>query len=173
MRRSRFLKLALLLVLPFAATLGGCGVYSFSGASIEGKNIRLATLENRARNVVPTLSALLTDKLRNRIVSQTGLAPVNTPDADYDVSGSITAYEITVSGLQGGTAQQASQNRLTINIEINFKNRINPKADFKQTFSRFSDFPANRSLQDVESGLIDEIGNQLADDVFNKAFVNW
>jgi len=162
-----------LLLLMSAGSLSGCGVYSFSGATIEGKNIRLTTLENRARNVVPSLAPILTDKLRNRIVSQTGLAPVNIPEPDYDISGNIITYELTVSGLQGANTQQATQNRLTIGIEITFRNRLDPKANFKQTFTRFADFPADQSLQTVESRLIDDIGTQLADDVFNKAFVNW
>ena len=159
------------LIILCCVIIAGCGVYSFSGASVEGKTIHFSTLENRARNVVPTLAPTLTEKVRNRILSQTGLSPVNTTEADYDLSGSITGYEFTVSALQN--TQVASQNRLTISINITFKNRLNPKADFNQTFSRFADFPAAQSPQQVESRLIEEIGTQLADDVFNKAFVNW
>lgn len=158
-----------LLVIP--VIFAGCGVYSFSGASVEGKTIHFGVLENRARNVVPTLAPSLTDKIRNRILSQTGLAPQNTGDADYDLAGNITAYELTVSGVQN--TQEASQNRLTISVEIVFKNRISEKSGFTQTFSRFADFPASQSLQAVETRLIDDIGTQLADDIFNKAFVNW
>ncbi len=163
--------LALLVSLSFV--LPSCGVYSFSGASVEGKTIRIAMLDNKARNVVPTLAPALTEKLRSRILSQTGLASVNSPSAepDYDISGSIMAYEVTVSAVQN--TQQASQNRLTISVHISFKNHINPKANFEQDFSRFADFPASQSLQSVESRLMDEIGDQLADDIFNKAFVNW
>lgn len=159
----------LLLCLLFA----GCGVYSFSGATVEGKTIRFSVLENKARNIVPTLAPALTEKIRSRILSQTGLTPVNSPaaDADYEMSGTITTYEVTVSGVQN--TQQASQNRLTIAVQIIFKNKLNPKADFNQSFSRFSDFPASQSLQAVETRLIDDIGTQLADDIFNKAFVNW
>jgi len=165
---GRLQALLLLGCLIFAC---GCGVYSFSGASVEGKTIHFTTLENRARNVVPSLSPSLTDKLRNRILSQTGLDPVNNGTSDYEMSGTITAYEFTVSALQN--TQVASQNRLTISITIIFKNHLNPKADFNQSFSRFADFPATQSPQQVETRLIDDIGNQLADDVFNKAFVNW
>lgn len=162
----------LVLILPFLLFgITGCGVYSFTGANIEGKNINIRTFENRARNVVPTLSPSLTSKIRSRILSQTGLAPVNTEDADYDLSGIITGYEITISGVQN--TQTATQNRLTITVAVTFKNRLNKKGDFKQTFSRFADFPANQTLQTVEAKLIEDIGNQLADDIFNKAFVNW
>lgn len=159
-----------LLVSAFVA-LAGCGVYSFSGAAIEGKSINIHQMENRARNVVPSLSATLTDKIRRRILSQTGLKPVTDDEADYDVTGKITSYEVTVTAAQG--VQTATKNRLTISIEVTFKNRLNEKGDFTQTFTRFSDFNASQILQSVEAALIEDIGNQLADDIFNKAFVNW
>lgn len=159
-----------LLVSVFVA-LAGCGVYSFSGAAIEGKSINIHQMENRARNVVPSLSATLTDKIRRRILSQTGLKPVTDDEADYDVTGRITSYEVTVTAAQG--VQTATKNRLTISVEVTFKNRLNEKGDFTQTFTRFSDFNASQILQSVEAALIEDIGNQLADDIFNKAFVNW
>lgn len=159
------------LLLSGILLLAGCGVYSFTGASIDGKTIRIQTMENRAQNVVPTLSANLTDQIRSRILSQTGLAPVNTENADYDISGVITGYQFTVTGVSEN--QQASQNRLTITLQVTFKNRLDPKADFTQTFSRFGDFPASQSIQAAEARLIESIGKELADDIFNKAFVNW
>jgi hypothetical protein len=152
-------------------SLAGCRIYSLSGATIEGKTINIHQLENRARNVVPSLSATLTEKVRRRILSQTGLKPVTSDDADYDITGKITTYEVTVTGAQ--SVQVATKNRLTIALEVTFKNRLNEKADFTQTFTRFSDFNASQLLQSVEGVLIEDIGNQLADDIFNIAFVNW
>ena len=158
-------------VLFSTVLLSACGVYSFTGASIEGKSINIHVLENRAQNVVPTLSATLTSKIRTRILSQTGLAPQNNDNTDYDLTGTITMYQVTVSGVQN--TQQASQNRLTITVQVNFKNRLNEKASFNQSFTRFADFPATQTLQAAEGRLIEDIGTQLADDIFNKAFVNW
>ncbi len=159
-------------ILVVGCLLGSsCGIYSLSGASITGKTIRIQVLENRARYISPTLNAALTEKIRSRILSQTGLAPVNTDDADYNLSGTITAYEVTVTGVQN--TQTATQNRLTISVAIDFKNRLDTKASFNQTFTRFTDFSATQTLQSVEGSLIDNIGSQLADDIFNKAFVNW
>ena len=162
--------LLLLIALPLFL-LTGCHIYSFSGATIEGKNINIHQLDNKARNIMPSLSSTLTEKLRSRILSQTGLSPVNKDDADYDMTGSITTYEVTVTGAQG--VQVATKNRLTMSILINFKNRLNDKASFSQTFTRFADFDATQLLQSVEPALIEDIGSQLADDIFNKAFVNW
>lgn len=153
------------------SALAGCGVYSFTGASIQGSTINIHILDNKARNVVPSLAPALTSKIRSRILSQTGLSPVNTETADYDISGTITQYNVSVTGVQN--TQTASQNRLTISIQIKFKNSLDEKANFTETFTRFADFAANQTLQSVESRLIEEIGDQLANDIFNKAFVNW
>lgn len=152
------------------ACLPACGVYSLTGANIEGKTINIPNFENRAPNVVPSLSANLTQQIRNRILTQTGLAPVND-NADYVLKGTITAYNVTVTGMQSNTV--ASQNRLTISVQVEFENRLDEKAGFTQTFSRFADFDASQQLQSVEGRLMEEIGNMLADDIFNKAFVNW
>ena len=166
------LKSLLVLFLPLLViTFVGCGVYSFTGATIEGKSINMHQLENRARNVVPSLASTLTEKIRSRILSQTGLSPVTSDEADYDMVGSITAYDVSVTGAQ--SVQVATKNRLTISVQIIFKNRLNEKANFTQTFTRFSDFDATQTLQNVEDKLIEDIGTQLSDDIFNKAFVNW
>ena len=168
MPAKRFLIILLLPVILFS--FSGCGIYSLSGATIEGKNINIHQLENTARNVVPSLSTTLTSKIRSRILSQTGLKPVTSDDADYDISGAIVGYDVTVTGVQN---VQATKNRLTITLEITFKNKLNEKANFTEKFSQFSDFDASQILQNVENALIQDIGTQLADNIFNKAFVNW
>lgn len=160
------------LLLWAALLLAACKFpYSFTGASIEGKTINIYTFENRAPNVVPTLAPTISDKVRNRILSQTGLTPKNTDDVDYIMKSAITDYSVSVSGLQGAT--QASQNRLTISLEVEFINKLDEKQNFKQTFTRFADFQATQQLQTVETTLIDDICTQLSEDIFNKAFVNW
>ena len=161
----------IIFVAPLLMVLSGCGIYSLSGAAIEGKTINMHQLDNRARNIVPSLASNLTDMLRSKILSQTGLSPVNSDDADYEITGAITGYETSVTGAQ--SVQVATKNRLTISVQIVFKNRLNEKANFTQTFTRFSDFDATQTLSNVETALIQDIGTQLADDIFNKAFVIW
>src|SRR5690606_4818944 len=107
------------------SSLMGCGVYSFTGASIEGKTILIQPLLNKAPNVNPNLSASLTSKIRTRILSQTGLAPIQSDEADYLIEGEIMNYQVTVTGI--GQNQQASQNRLTVGVNVRFKNRLDEK----------------------------------------------
>lgn len=148
-----------------------CGVYSFTGAVIEGKTINIHFIENAARNVAPSISSVFTEKLRQRVLSQTSLAQLNSEKTDYDLSGTITQYDISVASVTGN--ETSAKNRLTVTVNIQFENRKNDKSNFAQSFTRFADFNASQNIQSVETQLINTISEQLADDVFNKAFVNW
>ena len=158
------------LMLSLSLSLFSCGIYSFTGANVEGKTINIQFIENKAPNAAPTLSATFTNKLRNRIISQTSLAQLNNDNTDYIMTGDIVQYDVTVAAI---SADAAAKNRLTIGVNIQFENKINPKANFTQTFSRFADFASGQNIQSVEAQLINTISEQLADDIFNKAFVNW
>lgn len=155
----------------FGISMSSCHVYSFTGAAIEGKTINIHFIENNARNAVPTLSPAFTQKLRQRIISQTSLSQLNNDLTDYDITGTITNYDISIAAVVG--TETSSKNRLTITANIVFVNRKNEKLNFTQNFSRFADFNASQNIQSVESQLIGDISDQLVDDIFNKCFVNW
>jgi hypothetical protein len=63
--------------------------------------------------------------------------------------------------------------RLNISVKVKFDNRLNPDKSFEKTFSRFADFQANQPLSAVESALLQEISEQLVQDIFNEAFLDW
>lgn len=157
------------LILLFSSCSGG---YSFTGASIPpgAKTISVATFPNYASTVNPQLSQKLSDDLRQMFASQTPLT-VTDDDGDLQVSGEITGYDTRASALS--SSDEVSMNRLTITIKVRFVNRVDPEADFEQTFSRYRDYAASRDFSSVESGLVSEIVAELCEDVFNKSVVNW
>ena len=79
-----------------------CKIYTFSGASIspDTKTVFVGFIENNAPLVVPTLSQSLTESLKDRIVTQTGLALVRTT-ADIEFEGTIVDYNIKPIAIQG------------------------------------------------------------------------
>jgi subtilisin-like proprotein convertase family protein len=68
---------------------------------------------------------VFTEKLRQRVLSQTSLAQVNSETTDYDLNGQITAYDVSVAAITGD--QTSSKNRLTITVNIEFENRKTKK----------------------------------------------
>ena len=155
------------------AILAGCKVYSFNGANIppEIKTVRVQFIENNARYKDPQLSQQLTDKLRQKIVSQTKLTQVNGENADYDISGFISQYDVSTSGISN---QQVATNRLTVAVSLVLKNRKTPGAEPKNiSASRSFDFSASLTLPQAEQQLNDEIVRNLADEIFNQLFSDW
>src|SRR5678810_1084801 len=162
-----------LLVLFVISLLSGCNVYKFNQASIppEIKTIRVRYIDNKARYNNPQLSPQLTDKLRQKIVSQTKLTQVNGDDADYDISGYISQYDVSTSGISN---QQVSTNRLTVAVSLTLLNRKTPGAEPRNiTASRSFDFSATLTLPQAELQLNDEIIRNLTDEIFNHLFSEW
>ena len=158
---------------PLLVSLTACtGGYSFTGASIPpgAKTLSVATFPNYASTVNPQLSQRLTDQLMQLFSSQTPLM-VTSADGDLHVEGEIVGYDTRAAALSSN--DEVSMNRLTITIKVRFTNSIDPEANFEQSFSRYRDYAASLDFSSVESGLVDEIVNELCEDVFNKSVVNW
>jgi hypothetical protein len=165
----------------FAVSLifSSCKIYSFKDVSIpsEVKSIHIAYIENRARLVNPQLAPQLNDKLRQKINGQASkLTILPTSDADYDVSGWVSDYNYSTSGISN---QQASSNRLSVTVHLVFKNHLDPTgkkvapADFEADVTRNFDFPASQSITDAEARLIPDVVTNMTDEIFNKLFSNW
>lgn len=150
----------------------GCGVYSFTGASIppEAKTVSVQFFPNRAQLVEPTLSSIFTDALRDQFVNQTNLEMLDR-NGDLALEGEIVEYRTSPVAIQGD--QTAALNRLTIAVNVRFVNRFEPDKDFEQKFSQFLDYPSDTDLNSVKTDLIDEITEMLTTDIFNKAVINW
>ena len=159
------------LVLALAFVCQGCGIYSFSGASIpaEAKTVSVDYFPNHAQLVNPLLSNNLTNALRDAMNNQTTLDMVES-GGDLSFEGEITDYKTSPVAITG---QTAAMNRLTITVKVRFSNRIDETKDFEQTFSRYEDYPSNQELISVQESLTATIVEQLVEDIFNKALVNW
>jgi hypothetical protein len=140
------------------------------GAEIQGSTVSVQYFDNRATRVEPTLSQRLTNELRDYMESNTKLREVNTI-GDHDFSGEITNYKISPVAIAAG--DQAAKTRFTITIRVKYVNSIDPESSFDTSFSRFRDFDSTQDFSLVEANLSDEIIEEIIEQVFNKAFVNW
>ena len=77
-------------LLAAALTLSACGIYSFSGTSIQNdvNTINIDFFEYRAEKVNPSLSNDITEALRTRFRRMTRLEQVEQ-DGDLEITGEI------------------------------------------------------------------------------------
>ena len=164
------LKIAVLAAAAFL--LCSCGIYSFSGTSIQPdiKSIEISTFEYKALKVNPSLSNDLSEAIRTRFRRMTSLEQVDH-DADLELQGEITGYEVSATAITAG--EVAAKNRLTVNVKIEFTNNKYPEDNVSQSFSAYSEFDATNSLEAVQSTLCEEIIEKLVEDIFNATVAQW
>jgi len=165
-----FFRIAILVIT--STILTSCGVYSFTGASIppEAKTISVQYFPNRALYIEPILSPVFTNILRDKFTAQTNLEMIER-NGDLSIEGEIVGYDIKPVAIQAD--QTAAQNRLTITVNVRFSNKYEPDKDFETKFSQFFDYASTTDLNSIKTGLIDELSEALAQDVFDKAVINW
>jgi hypothetical protein len=165
-------RLSVALLIAIAVLFSGCKVsYSFSGASTQGlKTFSIQYFQNRAPVVQPGLSQALTDGLIDKCKAQTNLKYITSP-GDANFEGEISDYNTRPQAVAADA--QAATNRFTISVRIKYTNAVNPELNFEQTFSRYEDYSSNLDLSAVEKDLSDKIVENLVEDIFNQAFVNW
>ncbi len=161
--------------LPLLAALfvfNSCGIYSFSGTSIQSdvNTITINFFEYRALRVNPSLSNDLTEAIRNQFRRMTRLEQVDL-DGDMELSGQITGYEITPAAV---TADEvAARNKLTVTVKVQFTDKLHPEENFDKSFSAYSEYDSTNTIDAVESGLCAEIVEKLVEDIFNAAVAQW
>lgn len=161
-------------ILPLfsALLLSGCGIYSFSGTSIQPdvKTVTIDLFEYTALKVNPTLSNELTEALKDKFRKMTRLEQVDS-DGDLEIEGAITGYDVRSMAVTAN--ETAAQSRLTVSVKIIFTNRKYPDEDFEKSFSAYSDYDSLQSLDAVESSLCEEIVEKLCEDILNATVANW
>jgi outer membrane lipopolysaccharide assembly protein LptE/RlpB len=164
-------KVLVLMLIALVSGIASCS-YSFTGASIspDVKTIAIAYLPNNALLVQPSLSRTLTQAIRDKFTNQSQLTLVGS-NGDLNIEGEITGYTVEPIAITGN--QQAAQQRLKITVNIRFSNKKDPNQDYESSFSRYRDYSSSQTLSSVESSLIEEINDELAQDIFNKSVANW
>ncbi|MBL6644849.1 MAG: LptE family protein [Flavobacteriales bacterium] len=151
---------------------GGCGVYTPYGAQTAGaRTFSVDYFTPVAPLAGPEVGQQFTEALKDLIQRQSTLQWV-AEGGDIQYSGRIVGYDVSTSAVAGGQ-EVASQNRLTMQVQVQYVHIVEADLGFERTFSRFADFPATSDLFDVESELVEEINEQLTQEVFNASLGNW
>lgn len=155
-----------------ALCLCSCGIYSFSGTSIQNdvNTITINFIEYRAQRVNPSLSNDLTEAIRSQFRRMTRLEQVDE-DGDMEISGQITGYEISTAAVTAN--EVAARNKLTVTVKIQFSDKKHPEEDFDKSFSAFSEYDSTNTIDAVESSLCAEIVEKLVEDIFNASVAQW
>ena len=161
------------LILVSALLVVSCGIYSFTGTSIQPdvKTITIPYVEYKALRVNPSLAGDLTDALQEKFRKLTRLEQVDV-DGDLELVCEVSGYDVKATAVTAD--EQAAQNRLTVTVKIDFANKKYPEDDVSnKSFSAYEDFDATMSLDAVEATLCETIIEKLVEDIFNATVAQW
>jgi hypothetical protein len=166
--RHLYNSFAVIILLAFSS----CSVYNFTGTGkIDAKTFQVNYFQNDAELVEPGIERTFTLELQNIIQNQTNLNLVKT-GADLTYEGEITDYRI--SPMTASADQQASQNRLTIRINVRFTNKNKEADNFEKKFDFYYDYPAKQQLTGaILNGAIKVIFERITQDIFNESLAKW
>ena len=155
----------------------GCVSYSFTGASIpEGtETFQVNFFQNDAGNNIgsiyePGIDRDFTLALQNILQNQTNLQLVSN-DGDLIYEGEISEYR--VSPMTATSDLTASQNRLSLGVNVRFINIKKEEDNFERKFSFYYDYHAEVQLLNVKSEAHDLIFERITQDIFNASLAKW
>jgi len=168
MKKLIYISLFLLATVTFI----GCGIYSFTGGNTgKAKTIQIDFFRNEASLIEPSLSQRFTQELQNLFSRQTNLTEVNS-SGDLHFEGEIVSYRVTP--MSATANQTAAQNRLTITVNVRYRNSLVEKDDFEKKFSFYSDFPGDKQLSgSILDAALEEILERVTQDIFNASVAKW
>lgn len=161
-----------LVALILLLNLSSCSIYNFTGTGkIDAKTFQVNFFPNNSELIEPGIDRTFTLELQDLIQNQTNLNLVKT-GGDLTYEGEITDYRI--SPMTATADQQASQNRLTIRINVRFTNKKTETDNFEKTFDFYYDYPAAQQLTgSTKDKAIKEIFERITQDIFNASLAKW
>lgn len=157
----------------------GCGVYSFTGASISPdiETISIGTFYNNATLGPSNMSILFTEAIKDYYQQNTSLTLVDD-NGDLQLEGYISDYKITPVSASASSsdddADYSSSSRITITVSCSYINTKDDEFDFDKNFSFFVDYDeSSTDLSSEEQTFVEEIFDQIILDIFNASVANW
>ena len=131
--------------------------------------------ENDAGNNIgsifePGLDRNFTLALQNILQNQTNLQLVSI-NGDLIYEGEIIEYR--VSPMTATSNLTASQNRLSVGINVRFINIKKEEDNFERRFSFYYDYPAEVQLLNVKSEAHNIIFERITQNIFNASLAKW
>ena len=167
-----------LLVLSLSVLPGfyNCGVYTFTGTTINAETLSIQNFFNDTDQGPPDLAQNFTDRLRDYFQQNTNLTLVPI-DGQLTMEGSVVSYRLSplapTSSNDPNQGDAAALTRLTITVQVAYVNTLDSEFDFDTSFSFYADYDTNLDLTTVEDALIEEIYDQIILDIFNASVANW
>ncbi|HKI78200.1 MAG TPA: LptE family protein [Ignavibacteriaceae bacterium] len=156
--------LFILFIILLLSNFNGCGVYSFTGASVPEhiKTIAIPIADDRSGSGEPGLRESLTDQLIKNFIDDNTLRVTDIDNANALLECTITGFSDAPSIVSAG--EQVTSRRITISVLVTYRDVVKKKNIFEKTFSNYGDYKPTGSVEDRRAAIqvaVDHISEDI------------
>ncbi len=152
----------------------GCGVYSFTGASVPGhiKTIAIPIADDRSGSGEPNLRETLTQTLIQKFINDNTLRVAERGNANAVLECTINGFSDAPNVVSAG--ENITSRRITISVLVTYKDLVTKKNIFEKTFSNYGNYPpvGVGSLNDRKNAIKDAI-DKITTDILLDTVSGW
>jgi hypothetical protein len=147
-----------------------CFSYSFTGAAVPPhlETIAIPIVDDRSGSGEPGLRELLTDQLTTKFISDNTLQVAERSTANSILECVITSVSDAPAIVSAG--ENVSQRRITINVQVSFKDLVKRKNVFDKSFSNYADYNGEVSSR---KEAIEEAIDKITEDILLDTVSGW
>jgi Lipopolysaccharide-assembly len=164
----------LFILLPLS-NFTGCGVYSFTGASVPGhiKTISIPIADDRSGAGEPNLRETFTQTLIQKFIDDNTIRVTDRANANSVLECKITGFSDAPSVISAGSSgESVSTRRITISVLVTYRDLVLKKNIFEKTFTNYGDYNPLGSLADRTNAISTAI-DKLTDDILLDTVSGW
>ena len=160
--------------------LSACS-YSFTGSSVPAhlKTIAIPNFADRTGSGEFDLSQKMTTQLTQKFIDDNTLAVGNRVNSNCILEGTIVTIDDspTVVSNTGGaqsTSEAITARRITISVNVTYKDLVKKQTIFERNFSNYSDYVLNKGdFTALRKKAIDDAIDKITEDILLGVVSNW
>ncbi len=173
MTKNRIIRISLIAILTTMMTLAGCSCpYSFTGASIPPhlKSLAIPYAQDQSGSGEPLLSQNFTNTLTRKFIDDNSFIITDKTKSDAVLECAILGISDTPSAIT--TGEQVQSRRLSITVQVSYKDLKLKKTLFERQFSNYGDYAATAG-QAGRNGAIEQAIEKLTEDILLETVSGW
>ncbi|MDR3668087.1 MAG: hypothetical protein P4L35_14695 [Ignavibacteriaceae bacterium] len=161
-----------LFIIAVLVNFTSCCSYSFTGASVPPhlKTISIPVADDRSGAGVAGLRELFTSMLTQKFIDDNTLRVSDRVNANASLDCVISSYSDAPAVVTGGN--NVTTRRITIGIQVIYKDLVKRKNIFEQTFSNYGDYSGNGGLNE-KNAAINVAMDKITEDILLAAVSGW
>lgn len=162
-----------LFIIAFLVNFTSCCSYSFTGASVPEhlKTIAIPVADDRSGAGEPGLRELFTSMLTQKFIDDNTLRVSDRVNANASLDCVISSFSDAPAVVNSG--ENVQTRRITIGVQVIYKDLVKRKTIFEQTFSNYGDYNAQTGGLTLKNAAISVAVDKITQDILLAAVSGW